>query len=170
MPPTKRQRRWVHETAAKWEMTHDPVELGKQCMREHIPINRKGRQEPVPGLPLTTNNHVSEESRDYTGPGTSCHRDHREQCEPVDSPWEPGYLRAESPRVHHMTTKASVVRLHTKIYPHDRLDTHVNKAIRAFHQASCWGDFVRSVRGRRDLHPEVVRLPHPAASLLHSFQ
>ncbi|VEU43031.1 unnamed protein product, partial [Pseudo-nitzschia multistriata] len=55
-------------------------------------------------------------------------------------------------------------------YPPDRLDQHVAKAVEAFLKAPTWGDFVRSVRGRGDLHPDVDRLPHPAAGLLKRFQ
>ncbi|VEU39857.1 unnamed protein product, partial [Pseudo-nitzschia multistriata] len=169
LPPRKRQKRRVQNTAADWEMSHSPVELGKQCTQEHIPHNCKRRQEPVPESSPNANSQTPEESRDYTGPGTTHRRDAGGQREPADGPWEPVDKRVESPRAPHTTTEARERPL-TTTYPYDRLDAHVTKAVTAFHQANCWGDFVRSVRGRGDLHPEVGELPHPAAQLLHSFQ
>ena len=49
--------------------------------------------------------------------------------------------------INHNTNKIS------RIYPRDRLDVHVDKAIAAFKNSTLWASFVTSVRGRGDLHP-----------------
>ena len=59
---------------------------------------------------------------------------------------------------------------HQHDYVRDRLDDHVEKATAAFQKSSSWGDFIRSIRGRGNLHPEVGSLSHPAAHLLSRFQ
>ena len=59
---------------------------------------------------------------------------------------------------------------HQHDYVTDRLDDHIEKAAAAFQKSSSWGDFIQSIRGRGDLHPEVGSLNHPAAYLLSRFQ
>ena len=61
-------------------------------------------------------------------------------------------------------------RHHQHEYDLDRLDAHIEHAAAAFKASGSWGDFVRSIRGRGDLHPDVGTLPHPAAHLLSRFQ
>lgn len=53
---------------------------------------------------------------------------------------------------------------------HDRLDALIVKAVASYEAADSWSEFVRSTRGRGDLHPDVGSLPHPAAHLLKRFQ
>ena len=55
-------------------------------------------------------------------------------------------------------------------YKLDRLDIYVNAAAKRFKSCGNWGEFVRAIRGRGDLQPHVDSLPHPASTLLGSFQ
>ena len=55
-------------------------------------------------------------------------------------------------------------------YEPDRLDELIQTTVKQFSTSSSWGDFIRSVRGRGDLHPDIANIPHPAAHLLSRFQ
>eukprot|EP00536_Pseudo-nitzschia_multiseries_P017358 jgi/Psemu1/50546/gm1.50546_g len=57
----------------------------------------------------------------------------------------------------------------TSTYPIDRLDLHINQAIHVYTHSASWGDFIRTIRGRGDIHPHVGTLPHPASGLLDQF-
>ena len=59
---------------------------------------------------------------------------------------------------------------HQHQYTCDRLDAHIENATTAFKKASSWGDFIRSIRGKGDLYPNVGSLNHPAAYLLSRIQ
>ena len=61
-------------------------------------------------------------------------------------------------------------RFHLHQHPPDRLDSLIESASAAFVASDSWGSFIRSIRGRGDLHPDVAKLPHPAAHLLSRFQ
>ena len=52
----------------------------------------------------------------------------------------------------------------------DRLDGLVEELSHQYVTSDSYGNFIRDVRGRGDLHPEVGSLPHPAAHLLSHFQ
>eukprot|EP00536_Pseudo-nitzschia_multiseries_P015922 jgi/Psemu1/44297/gm1.44297_g len=65
------------------------------------------------------------------------------------------------PRVRSPSTSSS--------YPPDRLDAHIAHAVTAYHRSTSWGDFIRTIRGRGDIHPDVATIPHPAGSLLDRF-
>eukprot|EP00536_Pseudo-nitzschia_multiseries_P010811 jgi/Psemu1/27079/gm1.27079_g len=54
-------------------------------------------------------------------------------------------------------------------YPPDRLDAHIAHAITAYHRSTSWRDFIQTIRGRGDIHPDVATIPHPAGSLLDRF-
>lgn len=68
------------------------------------------------------------------------------------------------------TCKSTRNTYHAHSYEPDRLDAHIEKAAKAFVEAPSFGDFIRKVRGRGDLHPDVGALPHPAAHLLSRYQ
>eukprot|EP00536_Pseudo-nitzschia_multiseries_P018007 jgi/Psemu1/53700/gm1.53700_g len=54
----------------------------------------------------------------------------------------------------------------TNSYPRDRLDEHITQAISVYRHSASWGDFIRTIRGRGDIHPNVGTIPHPAGPLL----
>eukprot|EP00536_Pseudo-nitzschia_multiseries_P014268 jgi/Psemu1/38109/gm1.38109_g len=54
-------------------------------------------------------------------------------------------------------------------YPPNWLDAHVAHAVTAYHHSASWGDFIRTVRGPGDIHPDVATIPHPAGSLLDRY-
>ena len=74
-----------------------------------------------------------------------------------------------SPKSTIMATRTAAFE-HRHPYPRDRLAAQVEVAVKAFNQASTYGDFIRQARGRGDLHPAVGSLPHPAAHLLAEYQ
>jgi len=59
---------------------------------------------------------------------------------------------------------------HDHPYERDRLDGYIEDLILQYESSSTWGAFIRSVRGRGDLHPEVSSIDHPAAHLLSRYQ
>lgn len=52
----------------------------------------------------------------------------------------------------------------------DRLDRLVAKTMERFRAASSYKEYIRTIRGRGDLHLGVGMLPHPAAQLLSWYQ
>eukprot|EP00536_Pseudo-nitzschia_multiseries_P002081 jgi/Psemu1/4840/gm1.4840_g len=54
-------------------------------------------------------------------------------------------------------------------YPIDRLDVHITRAIQAYNNSTSWGEFIRTIRGRGDIHPNVDAIPNPAGPLLAHF-
>lgn len=52
----------------------------------------------------------------------------------------------------------------------DRLDRLVANTTERFRAASSYEEYIRTIRGRGDLHPDVGMLPHPAAQLLSRYQ
>jgi hypothetical protein len=65
---------------------------------------------------------------------------------------------------------APLKQYHHHPYTRDRLDAHVDQLASKYKSSLSWGDFIRSVRGKGDLHPNVKDLDHPAAHLLSRFQ
>eukprot|EP00536_Pseudo-nitzschia_multiseries_P019098 jgi/Psemu1/58889/gm1.58889_g len=51
----------------------------------------------------------------------------------------------------------------------DRLDVHIARATHIYLQSASWGDFIRTMRGQGDVHPDVATLPHPAGGLLAHY-
>ena len=58
-------------------------------------------------------------------------------------------------------TATKTALFHQQGYIRDRLDAHIEKAAAAFTKSSSWGDFIRSIRGKGDLHPNIDSLNHP---------
>ena len=55
-------------------------------------------------------------------------------------------------------------------YKPDCLDDLIQTTSQQFSSSSNWGDFIRTVGGRGDLHSDIANIPHPAAHLLSRFQ
>ena len=71
------------------------------------------------------------------------------------------------PDANRLSTKEQ---FHQHPYDRDRLDDQVDQLAAKYKSSLSWGDFIREVRGKGDLHPGVKDLNHPAAHLLSRFQ
>eukprot|EP00536_Pseudo-nitzschia_multiseries_P016764 jgi/Psemu1/47643/gm1.47643_g len=92
-------------------------------------------------------------------------------------------IRTNWPTPHHATTGAppltscletpSATRLGLN-EPHNketiRLIPHIDRAMEQYQHSTSWGDFIRTIQGRGDLHKETGNLPHPAGQLLDHFR
>ena len=59
---------------------------------------------------------------------------------------------------------------HPHQYKLDRLDELIQTTAQQFSSSILWGDFIRTVKSRGDLHPDIANIQHPAAHLLSHFQ
>ena len=58
---------------------------------------------------------------------------------------------------------------HPHQYEPDHLDELIQAIAQQFSLSTSWGDFIRTVRGCGDLHPDIANIPHPAAHFLSQF-
>ena len=91
----------------------------------------------------------------------------------VSDPITPLKLNADPFDLIHLNSSADPfvpTQFHHHHYEPDRLDDLIQTTSCQYLSSTSWGDFVRSVRGRGDLHPDISQIPHPASHLLSRFQ
>eukprot|EP00536_Pseudo-nitzschia_multiseries_P000159 jgi/Psemu1/338/gm1.338_g len=63
----------------------------------------------------------------------------------------------------------SVEIVHTSPASVHSLDVLIIRGITVFNNSSSWGEFIRTIRGQGDIHPDVGNIPHPVSLLLAHF-